>query len=240
VEYYKEKFNSVGWFIPPYVTMGYLGKIAGDISESNEQNLEQLLSKIYSPAHLAAMVLYRYPTVPHVSEYKAIIAESIDAHFLGLHHVSASGLIPAIEGIGRKILESKGLSEKFIKNVFSTLAEHCKDDVITRGIGAVSEIVAMLDSFVYFTKNNLYVTSSSYPNEDNTNRHGILHGAFSDLDYGTPINFYKALGAIEALCFIVSIDEPISFFAPDETVESNKLALKYVFLGQFNQLQIGG
>jgi len=63
---------------------------------------------------------------------------------------------------------------------------------------------------------------------------------FLTIDYGTPINFYKALGAIEALCFIVSIDEPISFFAPDETVESNKLALKYVLLGQFNQLQIDG
>lgn len=227
MEYYKDKFNSVGWFIPPYVNMGNLGEIAHEISQTKETNLEVLLKHIYTHDHLAAMVTSRYPIVPHISEYKKIISEAIEAHFLGLHHVAVSGLIPVIEGAGRKISESKGLNDKFVKNVFSSLAEHCKEDVVINKIGDVDEIITMLDSFVYFTKNNLYVQSSNYVEEDKTNRHGILHGAFSDNDYGAPINFYKSIGAIDFLCFIVSIRESISFFAPSLNEQSLKLAKQY-------------
>jgi hypothetical protein len=213
---------------------GKLGEIAHEISQTKEMNLEVLLKRIYTHDHLAAMVTSRYPIVPHISEYKKIISEAIEAHFLGLHHVAVSGLIPVIEGAGRKISESKGLNDKFVKNVFSSLAEHCKEDVVINEIGAVDEIIAMLDSFVYFTKNNLYVQSSNYVEEDKTNRHGILHGAFSDNDYGAPINFYKAIGAIDFLCFIVSIRAPISFFAPGLNEQSLKLAKQYALFMQIN------
>lgn len=114
-----------------------------------------------------------------------------------------------------------------MKNVFAALANHCKEDVIANEIGAVDEIVAMLDSFVHFTNNNLYVNSARYPHRDKTNRHGILHGAFSDYDYGAPINFYKAIGSIEFLCFVISIRESISFFAPGSSEASFKLAKQY-------------
>ncbi|EGR0214173.1 hypothetical protein [Vibrio parahaemolyticus] len=234
MNYYKEQFNKAGWFVPPYVQMGYLNEIAGDISKNNDSNLESLLSRIYTHDHLAAMVVHRYPIVPHISDYKLIIAEAIDAHFLGLHHVAVSGLIPVIEGAGRKILESKNISENYVKNVFVALAEHCKEDVISNNLGAVDEIVAMLDSFVHFTNNNLYVKSTRYPHGDKTNRHGILHGAFSDSDYGTPINFYKAIGSIEFLCFVVSIREPISFFAPNSSEVSFKLAKQYALFQKMN------
>jgi len=234
MEYYKEKFNSVGWFIPPYVNMGYLGEIAQEISQTKQMNLEALLQCIYTHNHLASMVISRYPIVPYVSEYNKIISEAIDAHFLGLHHVAVSGLIPVIEGVGRKVAESKGVNEKYVKNVFSSLAEHCKEDVVTNKIGAVDEIIEMLDSFVYFTKNNLYVQSSNYVEKDKTNRHGILHGAFSDDDYGSPINFYKAIGAIDFLCFIVSIRASISFFAPNENDLSLKLAKQYALFMQID------
>ena len=227
MDYYKEQFNKAGWFVPPYVQMGYLDEIAQDISKNNDSNLESLLSRIYTHDHLAAMVVHRYPIVPYITDYKTIIAEAIDAHCLGLHHVAVSGLIPVIEGAGRKILESKGISEDYVKNVFAALANHCKEDVIANEIGAVDEIVAMLDSFVHFTNNNLYVNSARYPHRDKTNRHGILHGAFSDYDYGAPINFYKAIGSIEFLCFVVSIRESISFFAPDSSEASFKLAKQY-------------
>jgi site-specific recombinase XerC len=57
----------------------------------------------------------------------------------------------------------------------------------------VGEIVSMMDSFIDFTTNHLYVNSARYPLAHNTNRHGILHGAFGDVEYGKPINFYKAI-----------------------------------------------
>ncbi|OOE78404.1 hypothetical protein BZG73_15915 [Salinivibrio siamensis] len=240
MDYYKELFNKAGWFVPPYVQMGYLDKIAEDISKNNDSNLESLLSRIYTHDHLAAMVKHRYPIAPHISDYKLIIAEAIDAHFLGLHHVAVSGLIPVIEGVGRKILESKNISEKYVKNVFVAVAEHSKEDVIANQLGAVDEIVAMLDSFVHFTNNNLYVNSARYPHGDKTNRHGILHGAFSDSDYGEPINFYKAIGSIEFLCFVVSIREPISFFAPNSSEASFKLAKQYALFQIMNDWRKNG
>ncbi|USD61246.1 hypothetical protein J4N45_04530 [Vibrio sp. SCSIO 43140] len=209
MDYYGDLYHSVGWFIPPHVNMGYLGEIANGITQDNDFDLESMLSKVYSPAHLSTMVTHRYPIVPHICEYKEIISEAIDAHCLELHHVAASGLTPVVEGAGRKILEASGLSETYIKNVYMALATKCKNDVSANNIGAVNEIISLLDSFVYFTGTNLYSKSENHPHEDNTNRHGILHGAFADSDYGKPINFYKAIGAIEVLYFIVSTREPI-------------------------------
>jgi len=65
LDYYKETFNSVGWFIPPYVTMGFLSFLAKAIRDSNgafdQKRLEEALSHIYSASNLAAMVVSRYP-----------------------------------------------------------------------------------------------------------------------------------------------------------------------------------
>lgn len=58
------------------------------------------------------MVLNRYPNVPIVSEYKESIAEAVSAHFLGLGHVAVAGLIPVVEGIGRRLYEQRGLGER--------------------------------------------------------------------------------------------------------------------------------
>ena len=234
MDYYKEQFSKVGWFVPPYVPMECLSAIAYDISKNNDSNLELLLSHVYTNEYLAKMVISRYPIVPHISDYKKIISQPVDSHFLGLHHVAASGLIPVIEGAARKVLTAKGLSEEYVKNVFSSLAERCKDDVIKNNIGAVEEIVGALDSFVHFTKNSLYINSHHYSHDDNTNRHGILHGAFSDLDYGSPINFYNAIGAVDFLCFVVSIRASISFLAPNASDESRKMAKQYALLQELS------
>lgn len=240
MDYYEEQFSKAGWFIPSYVPMECLSVIAYDISKNNDSNLELLLSRVYTNEYLARMVISRYPIVPHISDYKKIISEAIDAHFLGLHHVAASGLIPVIEGAARKVLEAKGLSEKYVKNVFSSLADHCKEDVIKNNIGAVNEIVGALDSFVHFTKNSLYTKSSNYSHDDKTNRHGILHGAFSDLDYGSPINFYKAIGAVDFLCFVVSIRASISLLAPNTSEKSVQMAKQYALLKNLKRWRNNG
>jgi hypothetical protein len=65
LDYYKQAFNSVGWFIPPYVTLGFLGALAKKINDNgkalDQQELEKILALIYSPENLAAMVTERYP-----------------------------------------------------------------------------------------------------------------------------------------------------------------------------------
>lgn len=121
---------------------------------------------------------------------------------------------------------SKG-HKKGITTLFSELAQTCKKHVIDNDVGMVCEIVAALEAFEHYLKNDFYINSDKYQYSDNTNRHGILHGVYRDVDYGIPMNFYKTIGAIEFLCFIVSITESISFFAPKPTDKSYRLAEYY-------------
>lgn len=231
MEFYKNLFNSVGWFIPPYVAMGMLEDIANEINTSDDgfkqSDLELELSKIYNAEHLASMVCERYPITPYISDFKIIISEAVEAHFSGLGHVAVAGLMPVIEGAGKKLANHRNVEYKYIKDVFKNLATDCKRDSMENSIGAVDEVVSMMDSFINFSKNNLYVKSNNYPQEDNTSRHGILHGAFSDEDYGKPINFYKAIATVDFLCFISAFDASISWFAPPETNKSKELAKYY-------------
>ncbi len=232
---HKAAFNSVGWFIPPYVQVGYLCQIEQAITHgviTDQKRLQIVLAPLFSSQHVAAMVCERYPLTPFVQDYKGIIAESAEAHFLRLGHVAVAGLTPVIEGVARKLLESRSLNQDRIKNVFATLAAQCTTEVVRNNIGAVSELVDMFDSFRTFAEHYLYVRSEKYPLPDNTNRHGILHGAFTDEEYGEPIGFYKVLGALDFLCMVAALRAPISCFAPSPTERSQRLAVYYDTLAE--------
>jgi hypothetical protein len=228
---FKVSFNSVGWFIPPYVSLGFLSHLSNEISAKrrafSQEDLEAWLSITYSPENLAAMVSERYTATPFVNDYKTIIAEAVEAHFLGLNHVAVSGLMPVIEGAGKKIAASRNITWDSITGVFVDLANDCKTDALKNNIGAVGEIASMMDSFMEFAKNHLYINSTKYALSDKTNRHGILHGAFTDADYGEPINFYKSIAAVDFLCFVSAFRAPISWFPPSPTEQSNKLSNYY-------------
>lgn len=233
LDHFKHSFNRVGWFIPPYVSIGFLDQISllvqqmGQLFSQNE--LEVLLGRIYSPEHLAAMVLGRYPKTQFILEYKATIAECVQAHFSGLSHIAVSGLMPVIEGAARKIALSRSLvvPKHKIREVFIRLAEDCKNESKAKNIGDGGQIASMMDSFSEYAEHHLYVDSEKYQLEDKTNRHGILHGAYSDSQFGRPINFYKAITAIDFLCFISGFRTPNSWFAEAPTESSGKLARFY-------------
>jgi hypothetical protein len=241
LDHYKETFNSVGWFIPPYVTMGFLSFLAKEIRDSqgvfDQKKLQAALSLIYSKSNLAAMVVSRYPITPHVSEFAQTIAEAVESHFMGLDHVAVCGLLPVIEGVALKLAEDRSVKNKLRNTSFKSLAEHCKQEVKEKKIGAVGEVVSMIDSFIVYSESHLYVDSSKYPLSDNTNRHGILHGSYSDMDYGKPINFYKAISAIDFLCFISAIRASISWFAPSQNDVSERLATYYHACANFKNLR---
>ncbi len=170
LDYYKQALNSVGWFIPPYVTIRFLGVLAKKIHDNsgafNQQELEIFLTYIYSVDNLAAMVSERYPVTPYVQDYKHIISEAVAAHFLNLDHIAVGGLMPAIEGIGKRLADSRSVPVDSIKSVFVNLAKDCKQDAITNNIGAVDEVVVMMDSFTEFTDKYLYVKSANYLLDD--------------------------------------------------------------------------
>lgn len=230
--HFEKAFASVGWFLPPYVTIGFLSLLAAEIHRAGnsftQQDLEAWLSRLYEPESLAAMVSIRYPETPIICEYKKTIAEAIEAHFLGLHHVAVGGLVPVLEGAGRELLSQRGLpAAGGVRSVFSVLANDCRQESLNQGIGATGEVISMMDSFAWFTRNVMYVDSGAYLFLDKTNRHGITHGAYKDQDYGHPINFYKTIGAIDFLCFVSAFRARISWFAPSPNDESKRLAAYY-------------
>lgn len=235
LDFHKDAFNSVGWFIPPYVTLGFAGELAKEITVANgaysQDMLEAMLSRIYSPENLAPMVLDRYSATPSIKEYSQIISEAVLAHFSNLDHIAVAGLMPVIEGGGKALAKEFAVQYKSIRELFIRLSDCCKALSAEKNIGAVGEVSSMLDSFKEYAEKNLYIHSDHYPHTDKTNRHGILHGAYRDEDYGRPLNFYKAIAAIDFLCFISSFRAPISWFAPNRTEESEKLARYYRFCG---------
>jgi hypothetical protein len=241
---YKKALNSVGWFIPPYLMLGLLGGLKDAVNSDRLSNqalqglLEGVLAFAYSPSHLAAMVRGRYPITPFIQEYSEIIGEAIKTHFLGLGHVAVSGLLPVVEGAGRKLSESRSLRSKDIKILFTRLAKDCKREVVQNNIGAVGEIISMIDSFAEFTNKYLYAQSADYRLSDNTNRHGTLHGAYTDGDYGRPISFYKIIGPVDFLCMVSAIRArpPISLMAPPETESSKRLSAYYAVCASLGRL----
>jgi hypothetical protein len=80
---YRDAFNGVGWFIPPYVSMGFLSpmvaRIRNNSSAMSQDALEEFLALIYSEENLAVMVTERFHKVPFVCDYKTIISEAITA-----------------------------------------------------------------------------------------------------------------------------------------------------------------
>lgn len=230
--------KGVGWFVPPYVSEGLLETVAKAITQSSgkftEDDLERVLAFIYTPDRLSSMVVSRYPKTPVVDMYRQTIAEAIWAHFSGLRHVAVGGLIPVVEGIGRELARQRGIkADGGIKTVFDDLFTQAKDDVVQRRIGATQEIADMLDAFLHFLKEYFFKDSRLYPLLDKTNRHGVLHGAYKDADYGRPMNFYKVISAVDILTFVSTLQTPKkSGFAPKMTAESRSLTERYQRLEQ--------
>ena len=227
---YETAFASVGWFIPPYAQMGFLSDMAKRISDSSgaysQASLEADLARLHDPYSMAAMVLHRYPRTPGISDYKKIIAEAVEAHFAGLDKVAVSGLLPVVEGAGKKLAGINSISivkTGSVSEILKNLAENFKRETRSKSIGDVDEIESMMDSFISFIRDHLFINSNLYTLDDKTNRHGILHGSYSDNDFGMPRNFYKVISAIDFLAFIGSIHANVSWLAPAPTPDSMRL-----------------
>lgn len=227
--FYEELLGKNGLMIPVYSNMGLLDsmcQVLMDNDHPSDSLVEDLLARVYNPNQLAAMVLNRYPKIPIVCDYKISIAESIEAHFLGLDHVAVAGLMPVVEGVGRSLYEKNGLGSKRGNGLvgrFQRLTEFAICDITKKKLGDYLEVESMLASFQNFLKTCFFSDSDSYPLSDKTNRNGIFHGVYTDKDYGSPLNFYKTLGAVDMLCLISNFQ----VFQPKPTPESEALASYY-------------
>jgi hypothetical protein len=106
-------FGNVGWFLPPYIATGELSQLAAKIhspgSLHSQDELETGLMMFYGPGSLAPMVMHRYTLAPIIRDFRDTIAEAVEAHFFGLHHIAVGGLMPVIEGAGRQLAKQRGL-----------------------------------------------------------------------------------------------------------------------------------
>ena len=236
-QYLVDTLHQVGWIIPPYVGVQRINHIAATIDRSiafGPTELERILGALYSPDMLASMVVNRYPKTPVIEGFQKIIAESVEGHFLKLDHISASGLVPVIEGITRRLADKNGvLVKKFTgpSGTIEALIAHCKQHVITKQIGAVGECLSMLESFEMFLSKVLFAdTNKQHQFSDGTNRHGMVHAVFADNDFGSPLNFYKVITAANMLTWISAVYYGGSGFVPNETPQSIEHARYYRLL----------
>ncbi len=224
---WKAAFAKVGWFIPAYVSTGTLDQFArlvdqvGD--EFDQSHLEAVMEAIYAPERVVAMTLHRYPQTAIIKDFSVTITEAVQAHLIGLHHIAIGGLVPAIEGIGKRFCAERGLQQtRNSTKLFKQLMDDIKRESLERNIGVTPEVEAMMDAFSHFTTEHLYAESTTYPLSDKTNRHGITHGDYADADYGSPLNFYKAISAIDVMTFVTIFRHPGSVFVPEMTPECEK------------------
>lgn len=225
------EFEKIGWFIPPYVTMGQMDEILRRNFENpsglTQPDLEVILAEIYSPSNMANLYIEKYSTTPFIKDYMKILGDGLEAHFLGLHYAAVATLIPVVEGVSRRLAEKRCVGHKHIKQTIKNLCESCKIEVTNKKLGEYEEVESMIDSFEQFATKKLYADSAQYPHGDNTNRHGITHAAYADEDYGKPINFYKTVAAINSLCFLAAIDSGLSWFPPKGSESGMKKSLYY-------------
>lgn len=227
---YADELGRHGLMIPPFSTMGILDELIQILRQAPANMDEQLtavLARIYTPAHLATMVVSRYANTKVIDLYAETISEAIEAHLLGLDHIAVAGLMPVIEGVVVKLSLQHGISaRKTTKQKFSSLVSCAIERTNIIKTGDFQQVESMLAVFLNFLEKYFWEGSGNYPLLDRTNRHGILHGAYSDADYGFPINFYKTLTAVDMLC-LISEFQP---FQPKATADSQALAAYYLMM----------
>ncbi|QGT80616.1 hypothetical protein [Pseudomonas coronafaciens] len=227
---YADELGRHGLMIPPFSNMGIVDELVQILRKAPmdmDEQLTAVLSRIYTPAHLAAMVVSRYAHTKVIDLYAETISEAIEAHLLGLDHIAVAGLMPVIEGVVVKLSLQHGISaKKTTRQKFSSLVSCAIERNNSVKTGDFHQVESMLTVFLSFLEKYFWEGSSSYPLPDGTNRHGILHGAYSDADYGYPINFYKTLTAVDMLCWISEFKP----FQPMPTADSQALAIYYLMM----------
>src|SRR5271155_2034705 len=79
----KDRLNGVGWFLPPYVSSGFLDLVAAHIARENgkfpQGDLEKVLVRVYDPERMASIVLNRYPQTAVITLFAQTVAEPVQA-----------------------------------------------------------------------------------------------------------------------------------------------------------------
>lgn len=189
------------WFIPPYVSVGYLVRLQELIDcepSFDEDALEAVLEDLYSVDYLAALVAARYPQVPYVSESLPAIKDAVEAHFWGRDHLACAVLLGALEEITRRLSIARGSPFTNLRGALSSFAKEGEDAIANSDGGGSREALAMFRAFAAFV--------AEWP-----------------FDWPTRwrlVDFLRALSVIEFLAFAIGFRERVSVFAEDATADT--------------------
>lgn len=235
-------FMSVDWFVPPYFQGGALRRLAASVEAAAPDRrhavLAQELPRLYTIHHLAAMLLGRYTSVPHVRDFGLQIREAIEASMLGLRHAAITTLLTAIEGTLRSYAAANGRDigsgTRRLIDEMSTMALSQRAVIQKDSDEALIERAEMTEQLRDFLRERLLVNTNTYAGIGNLNRHGILHGIFHD--YDADGNFEKLISFLDGLVFYFTLTTSgISLFAPELTTESRRLAAYLGLLKEIGQ-----
>lgn len=202
------------------------------------------------PVHLTKMLLHRYPELPEFSDYLPLIREATECFFLHRQRAAVAALVPVVEGLllkflgklqGRDDLNVTGaeLLQQVIKRECDRAARRLvfqgmrvPDEYYERRfLEQASEYVFLLSTFEAFGVRNLFAPTWSFATTHNLNRHGILHGKWTN--FGRPENFHRLWSILDMIAFAVTMGTSgVSGFAPPLSPEALLLAHRLDMMGQ--------
>jgi predicted nucleotidyltransferase len=241
-------FHQMGWFLPPFYSRATLETLAEKIIAGGPHypvdRFEAEVQMLFGPRSLTAMVLGRYPQDRVLSEFADSISQAVEAHLMGMNHVAVAGLMPVVEGAGRRLAVERGLipdprGHESIRRVFGDLIRDYRREVVEHGWGATDVVVAILNSFSEFLTDRFYAPSAEHGQADNTNRNGVLHGFYPDAQSGRALTFYKTLSAIDLLSFVGGMQTSF-WMGTSATPNSDRLALAWELQGGLRRRRRAG
>ena len=251
-----ELWLSLGWFHPAYIQNKVMANIYTAIEDAPDDEkhdqLETALNLIYTPEYIASMVAVRYTEIPEIEQYMPMIKDAVKAHYLGLQAAAIVTLLPVVEGVLRSmLLHNRNLpdnsteldratgSELLKQSVADAMKKATESLIYRHGtwipelyekrefLERTDEYIWMLATFREFGEKYLFKDTDEYSGFGELNRHGILHGHFTDFRHGS--NFYKLISILDFLSFSLSLNHSgISCLAPELTDEGKQLAILYI------------
>jgi hypothetical protein len=194
------------------------------------------------------MLVDRYPEIPQFTGFTRIICEGVGAFYSGYHGAAVASLVPAVEGVlGQMFEKLLGTTElsgaELLKQVVAAESDRAiarlvyhkmwvpKEYRDRRFLEVFDEYVYMLAAFEDFGVNHLFARTASFVGPAQLNRHGILHGKFTD--YGVPENFHRLWSILDFLAFMATLGmSGVSVFAPDQTLRAAQLTTALIARGR--------
>jgi hypothetical protein len=228
--------TDAGWFLPAYIRLGLVHRLADAIETASEANkarvLEEGVLSLYGHRELAPMLLERYRKWPYIRDFADTIAEAIEAAAYGLTRAATAALVPVVEGVITKVAADNKV-EKSQNNggrrILDTLEAIERIGAGRWNPAGFLEVKVMIESYRTFFMERFWQQTESLAATEHLNRHGILHGILPGSDFGRPYNFARLISVLDLLCFLICVAGPrdgtrMSALAPDETADSIALA----------------